>query len=78
MIRPAEIGASLTDLALNEIRDTVSALESDIANGPIVPKVAPEEIQQYLTSRYQLPTRCSSRTRWWPAWRRCCEPGRCK
>ena len=54
MIRPAEIGASLTDLALNEIRDTVSALESDIANGPIVPKVAPEEIQQYLTSRFSF------------------------
>lgn len=54
MIQHAHTGTSLTDLALNEIRDTVSALESDIAAGPIVPKVAPEEIRNYLTSHFNF------------------------
>jgi glutamate/tyrosine decarboxylase-like PLP-dependent enzyme len=46
--------ASLTDLALNEIRGAVSALESDIAAGPIVPKVAHDEIRNYLASRFDF------------------------
>jgi glutamate/tyrosine decarboxylase-like PLP-dependent enzyme len=44
--------ANLTDVALNEIRDAVSALESDIAGGPIVPNVAHDEIRDYLASRF--------------------------
>jgi glutamate/tyrosine decarboxylase-like PLP-dependent enzyme len=54
MIEQARTGASLTDLALNEIRDAVSALESDIASGPIVPKVTLEEIRNHLTSRFDF------------------------
>lgn len=54
MIPQASGAASLTDLALNEIRDAVSALESDIAAGPIVPKVAHDEIRNYLASRFDF------------------------
>src|SRR6202051_1890112 len=36
------------------IRSATERLESDIATGPIVPKVAPQEIRIYLTSRYDF------------------------
>ena len=39
-----------------EIRRTVAQLERDIANGPIVPIVTPEEIRGHLTSRYDFRT----------------------
>jgi glutamate/tyrosine decarboxylase-like PLP-dependent enzyme len=41
-------------MLLNEIREGAEALQSDIANGPITPNVRPEEIQSYLTSRYDF------------------------
>jgi len=41
-------------MALDTIRDSVAALESDIAAGPITPNVTPEEIRSYLTSRYDF------------------------
>ncbi len=47
-------GTSLGHLALNEIRDVVATLQSDIASGPITPHVTPEEIRTYLTSRYDF------------------------
>jgi len=41
-------------MLVTEIRDDVAALQSDIANGPITPNVTPEEIRNYLTSRYDF------------------------
>jgi glutamate/tyrosine decarboxylase-like PLP-dependent enzyme len=36
------------------VRSAALKLESDIANGPIVPTVTPKEIREYLTSRYDF------------------------
>jgi glutamate/tyrosine decarboxylase-like PLP-dependent enzyme len=41
-------------MLLNEISDAVATLESDIAGGPILPNVTPQEIRSYLTSRYDF------------------------
>ena len=41
-------------MVLNEISDAVATLESEIASGPILPNVTPEEIRNYLTSRYDF------------------------
>jgi glutamate/tyrosine decarboxylase-like PLP-dependent enzyme len=41
-------------MALDTIRAAVAALQSDIAAGPITPNVTPEEIRNYLTSRYDF------------------------
>jgi glutamate/tyrosine decarboxylase-like PLP-dependent enzyme len=41
-------------MVLNEIRDAVATLQSDIASGPVTPNVTPEEIRNYLTSRYDF------------------------
>jgi aromatic-L-amino-acid decarboxylase len=47
-------GHCLDSPALDVIGDAVAALQSDIAAGPITPHVAPEEIRNYLTSRYDF------------------------
>ena len=39
---------------VDHIRSVVATFESDIANGPIVPSVAPHEIRNYLGSRYDF------------------------
>src|SRR6202034_1168050 len=39
-------------LALDEIRNSVAKLERDIAGGPVVPSVTPEEIRAHLSARY--------------------------
>ncbi len=41
-------------MAFDQLRSVVATLESDIANGPIVPTVAPHEIRDYLGSRYDF------------------------
>jgi len=41
-------------MTFDNIRNFVATLESDIANGPIVPTVAPQEIRTYLGSRYDF------------------------
>jgi glutamate/tyrosine decarboxylase-like PLP-dependent enzyme len=41
-------------MVLDEICDVVETLQSGIASGPITPNVTPEEIQNYLTSRYDF------------------------
>jgi glutamate/tyrosine decarboxylase-like PLP-dependent enzyme len=41
-------------MVLDEIRGVVAKLQADIANGPIVPNVTPEEIRNYLASRYDF------------------------
>jgi len=41
-------------MAFDEVRRAAAKLESDIANGPVVPTVAPEEIRKYLASRYDF------------------------
>jgi glutamate/tyrosine decarboxylase-like PLP-dependent enzyme len=41
-------------MAFDELRRDAAKLESDIANGPIVPNVTPDAIRQYLTSRYDF------------------------
>ena len=50
----ASEGVSLGPLTLDTIRDAVTTLQSDIAAGPITPKVTPDEIRNYLTSRYDF------------------------
>jgi glutamate/tyrosine decarboxylase-like PLP-dependent enzyme len=42
------------DMAFEDIRRAVAALEADIAGGPIVPAVLPGEIRDYLASRYDF------------------------
>jgi aromatic-L-amino-acid decarboxylase len=41
-------------MAFDEIRGIVARLESDIASGPIVPTVTPQEIRSHLASRYDF------------------------
>jgi len=41
-------------MAFDEVRRAVAKLESDIASGPIVPTVTPQEIRGYLASRYDF------------------------
>jgi len=41
-------------MAFDEIRSVVAKVEADIAGGPIVPTVTPQEIRSYLTSRYDF------------------------
>jgi aromatic-L-amino-acid decarboxylase len=41
-------------MIINEIRHDFTQLQSDIANGPILPKVTAEEIRTYLASRYDF------------------------
>jgi aromatic-L-amino-acid decarboxylase len=41
-------------MAFDELRSVVAKLESDIASGPIVPTVTPQEIRSYLASRYDF------------------------
>ena len=41
-------------MAFDEIRSLAAKLESDIANGPIVPRVTPDEIRRHLVSRYDF------------------------
>jgi glutamate/tyrosine decarboxylase-like PLP-dependent enzyme len=41
-------------MVIDEFRSDFARLESEIARGPIVPSVTPEEIRSYLTSRYNF------------------------
>ena len=41
-------------MAITDLRRIVAQLERDIANGPIVPDVAPQEIRRYLAARYDF------------------------
>src|SRR5713226_9728497 len=41
-------------MAIGDLRSAVTELERDIADGPIVPNVAPYEIRSYLGSRYDF------------------------
>ena len=41
-------------MAFDEIRSVVAKVEADIAGGPIVPAVTPQEIRSYLASRYDF------------------------
>ena len=41
-------------MAIDELRAAIEKLASDIADGPIVPSVTPEEIRGYLASRYDF------------------------
>ena len=41
-------------MVIDEIRDDFARLESEIAEGPIVPSVTQEEIRSYLASRYDF------------------------
>lgn len=44
----------LGELALDELRDYALALESTIADGPILPKVTPDEIRSHLMARFDF------------------------
>jgi aromatic-L-amino-acid decarboxylase len=56
MIQPVVEDESLVaaQMSLDGIRDVVAKIQSDIANGPIVPNVTPEKIRNYLASRYDF------------------------
>ena len=41
-------------MLIDEIRSDFTQLQSDIANGPILPTVTAEEIRTYLSSRYDF------------------------
>src|SRR5881409_899752 len=41
-------------MAFDEIRSVAAKLEAEIASGPIVPSVTPQEIRDYLASRYDF------------------------
>ena len=41
-------------MLIDEIRSDFTQLQSDIANGPILPTVTAEEIRTYLASRYDF------------------------
>src|SRR5437588_1473020 len=41
-------------MAMSGLRSVLTQLETDIANGPIVPCVAPDEIRTHLTSHYDF------------------------
>jgi len=41
-------------MAFDEIRSVVAKVEADIAGGPIVPTVTPQEIRSHLASRYDF------------------------
>src|SRR5579871_4364317 len=41
-------------MVIDGIRDDFARLESEIAEGPIVPSVTPQEIRSYLASRYDF------------------------
>jgi aromatic-L-amino-acid/L-tryptophan decarboxylase len=41
-------------MPIGELRSVVERVERDIANGPIVPDVAPHEIRSYLAARYDF------------------------
>src|SRR6266496_4269401 len=43
-------------MAFDEIRSVAAKLEAEIASGPIVPTVTPQEIRNYLGSRYDFTT----------------------
>src|SRR6266481_3051430 len=43
-------------MAIADLRSVVAQLERDIANGPLVPDVAPQEIRGYLAGRYDFTT----------------------
>src|SRR3989442_15192044 len=43
-------------MAFDEIRSVAAKLEAEIASGPIVPTVTPQEIRDYLASRYDFTT----------------------
>ncbi|HYK18212.1 MAG TPA: pyridoxal-dependent decarboxylase [Bryobacteraceae bacterium] len=45
---------SLGELALNQLRECALALESGIADGPILPKVRLEEIRAHLAARFDF------------------------
>src|SRR5205823_1947288 len=44
-------------LTLDDVRRVVANVEADIASGPIVPTVTPQEIRRYLGSRYDFTKR---------------------
>ena len=41
-------------MLFDQLRDEFATLESEIADGPIVPNVTAEEIRAYLASRYDF------------------------
>ena len=41
----------MTATVIDHLRDKFQRIESDIADGPLVPPVSPEEIRDYLISK---------------------------
>lgn len=51
---PNTTGVTSAGMVVNEIRDAFAEIESEIASGPVAPNVTPEEIRNYLASRYDF------------------------
>src|SRR5499427_5211926 len=47
-----ERASTSKDMLLEAIRSAMERVESEVASGPIVPKVTPQEIRDHLTSHY--------------------------
>src|SRR5260221_10897454 len=43
-------------MRFDDLRAAIAAIEADIAGGPVVPSVTPDEIRRHLTSRYDFST----------------------
>src|SRR5579875_2414729 len=55
-MRMSILSSALEQPAFEEVRRSCHEVELIIAEGPIVPSVTPEEIRNYLTSRYDFST----------------------
>src|SRR5437016_5105694 len=44
----------MTDMVCDQLRNVVTRVEADVASGPIVPLVTPQEIRSYLASHYDF------------------------
>src|SRR3989449_2220361 len=44
----------MTDMVCDQLRNVVTRVEADVASGPIVPMVTPQEIRSYLASHYDF------------------------
>src|SRR5437879_8139585 len=44
----------MTDMVCDQLRNVVTRVEADVASGPIVPLVTPQEIRSYLATHYDF------------------------
>jgi glutamate/tyrosine decarboxylase-like PLP-dependent enzyme len=54
LLKSGVMNTVYSEMAFDGVRSAVSKLQRDIADGPVVPVVTPQEIRGYLTSRYDF------------------------